>query len=144
MTFTADLTKWCRDTAPDGLRDTVRKTLMEIDARLMLRSPVGDPSTWKGPAPSGYAGGRFKGNWQYTTGSSASGEVDLIDPSGAVGSSRRQSGMMSSNMETVHWFTNNVPYAQRLEEGHSWRQAPHGIINRIELEFPAIVEMAKR
>jgi hypothetical protein len=52
--------------------------------------------------------------------------------------------MMSSNMEVVHWFTNNVPYAQRLEEGHSKGQAPQGIINRIELEFPAIVEMAKR
>jgi hypothetical protein len=147
MTFTADLSGWCRKTAPEYADGVVRKVLMEIDSKLVLRSPVGDPSNWSPqslPAPPGYVGGRFKGNWQYSRNTPETGQIDRIDPSGAIGSAERVGAIMSGPTSTVHFFANNLPYAQRIEDGWSWNQAPLGIINRIELELPSIFEQAKR
>jgi hypothetical protein len=148
MTFTAELSGWCKQTAPGYLDDTTRRILLEIDARLVLRSPVGNPSNWAPsslPAPKGYVGGRFRGNWQYTRVNPATGELDVIDPTGSLTSPGRQSDILSGKAwGTVHWFANNLPYAERIENGWSYTQAPKGVINRIELEFPSIVNQAKR
>jgi hypothetical protein len=143
MTFTADLSRWCRKTAPEYVDGVVRKTIIEIGSRAVLRSPVGDSSYWQQPAPAGYVGGRFRGNWQHGFGSAPAGDLDVIDPSGSATLNKITSETISSPTTGVTWLVNNLPYSERIENGWS-RQAPQGIINRIELEFPSIFEQAKR
>ncbi|SUC36200.1 Uncharacterised protein [Providencia rustigianii] len=79
-------------------------------------------------APPGYTGGRFRGNWQVTFDVPADGETGRVDKSGnmtkAVGNYVLEQFKVGMN---AIYFTNNVPYAYRLEVGHS-RQAPNGII----------------
>lgn len=143
MTFTADLSGWCRKTAPEYADGVVRKTVIEIGSRAVLRSPVGDASYWQQPAPDGYVGGRFRGNWQHGFGSAPTGNLDVIDPSGGTTLNRITSATISSPAAGITWLVNNLPYSERIENGWS-RQAPQGIVNRIELEFLSIFEQAKR
>jgi hypothetical protein len=113
---------------------------MEIANRAVMRSPVGDPSIWQSPPPPGYAGGRFRGNWQYGFASAPTGFGEAIDPSGAATLSSIIAGV--ENKQGVHWIANNLPYAQRIENGWS-SQAPQGIVGRIELEFEQIFNAAR-
>jgi hypothetical protein len=141
MSFAADVSKWCRETVPEQHKRVVRRVVAEIANRAVMRSPVGNPSEWESPAPPGYAGGRFRGNWQYGFGSAPTGTIDAIDPSGSA----TLSGIISSvaNNQGVHWIANNLPYAQRIEGGWSKTQAPFGIVGLIELEFPQIFNAAR-
>jgi hypothetical protein len=140
MSFAADVSKWCKQTVPEQHKRVVRRVVMEIANRAVMRSPVGNPSEWESPAPPGYAGGRFRANWQYGFGSAPTSTIDAIDPSGST----TLSGIINSvaNQQGVHWIANNLPYAQRIEDGWS-TQAPSGIVGLIELEFPQIFNAAR-
>jgi len=137
----------------------VRKVLIDLGASLVSKSPVGDRKLWlslgaayaiggkhkqikgsKGPA--GYVGGRFKGNWQHGFGSKPSGELPDIDPSGSASMARIEGGIASSPAAGIHYLANNLPYAQRLEDGWS-TQAPAGMIGLTMLEFPGIVKRSQ-
>lgn len=143
MTFATDMTKFCRDIAPAYVAKTIRRTVIEIGARAVERSPVGDALYWSRPAPPGYVGGRFRGNWQYGVGSAPSGELDRIDAGGNATVADITGGVMASRASGVHYVVNNLPYAERIENGWS-RQAPEGIVSLLELEFQSIFESAKR
>lgn len=122
----------------------VRKVVIDIGARIVARSPVGDASLWKHPAPKGYAGGRFRANWQYGNFSSGGipvGEVSGIDPSGAETVARIASQVPQAAAGMRHLIVNNLPYAQRLEDGWS-RQAPNGMVFLTVLEYQDIVRRA--
>ena len=140
MSFAADVSKWCRETVPEQHKRVVRRVVMEIANRAVFRSPVGDPSIWQSPPPPGYVGGRFRGNWQYGFAAAPTGYGEAIDPSGAA----TLSGIISrvANKQGVHWIANNLPYAQRIENGWS-SQSPQGIVGRIELEFEQIFNAAR-
>ncbi|MGO2336485.1 hypothetical protein [Providencia sp.] len=79
-------------------------------------------------APSGYTGGRFRGNWQVTFDSPAEGETGRIDKSGRMTVSMGNYVLehFKVGMRAIY-FTNNVPYAYPLEMGHS-KQAPNGMV----------------
>ena len=116
----------------------VRKTLIDLDRKLDERSPVGDTSYWKSAPPVGYVGGRFRGNWQYGFGSRPSGELDVTDKTGSATTTRINAGIEAAPTIGVHFLTNNVPYAQRIEKGWS-RQAPAGVVGLAVLDFEGIV-----
>ncbi|HEF8772049.1 TPA: hypothetical protein RG734_001024 [Providencia stuartii] len=79
-------------------------------------------------APSGYTGGRFRGNWQVTFDTPAEGETGRIDKSGNMTTSVGKYVLEQFKVGTTAiYFTNNVPYAYPLEMGHS-KQAPNGMI----------------
>lgn len=143
MSFTAQMDKFCRTEAPDKLDRTVRTVVLEVGNRAVYRSPTGDPQYWDSPAPPGYVGGRFKGNWQYGFSSKPTSYLNVIDGNGSATLAAITSSVLSGNAVGVHYITNNSPYAKRIEDGWSKRQAPYGIVGRIELEFPAIVRRAK-
>ncbi|TDB44112.1 hypothetical protein [Photorhabdus luminescens] len=86
--------------------------------------------------PPGYTGGAFRGNWQVSFDSPAEGETGRIDKNGnmtkAVGNLMIDS--FKVGMKAIY-FTNNRPYAYKLEFGHS-SQAPNGMI-RITAEEAA-------
>ncbi|EMW2841758.1 TPA: hypothetical protein PXP91_004248 [Yersinia enterocolitica] len=102
--------------------------------RLKKRARVTDSMDVK--APAGYTGGRFRGNWQVGLDVQPDGETGRIDKSGnmtmAVGNYMLEQFKVGTK---AIYFTNNVPYAYRLEFGHS-SQAPNGMI-RITAEEAA-------
>lgn len=141
MSFTADLSKFCNSIAPKWIEGVTRKIIIEAGSRAVMRSPVGDSSYWQSPAPPGYAGGAFRRNWQYGYGSIPSGTIDGVDAGG--GSTISAIAQAASGKTGVHYIANNLPYAQRIENGWS-RQAPQGIVSLIEMEFPEIVRIAQQ
>lgn len=121
--------------------DFVGLVTVKIAQRLDERSPVGDASYWKNPAPKGYVGGRFRGNWQLGVGSIPSGETGKIDPQGSATLEAIVGAIPEAAAGTIMYLTNNVPYAQAIEDGHS-RQAPSGLVALTAMEFQAIVNEA--
>lgn len=119
----------------------VRKIVLDISTRLVMRSPVGDPSKWVHPAPKGYTGGHFRANWQYGMSVVPKGALSSVDKTGRVSIERVRNGLASVKgvaYDRVHYLTNNLPYAMRLETGWS-QQAPQGMVGITVKEFKDIV-----
>lgn len=91
----------------------------------------------------GYVGGRFRGNWQFTIGIPASGELDRIDPSGAETLAALTAQVASLTAGQTAYIVNNLPYATSLEYGHS-TQAPAGMIRVTVARFQEIIQEAIR
>lgn len=120
----------------------VKKIVFDISTGLVLKTPVGDPKYWKSPPPPGYVGGRARGNWQYGLNAANVFNESPIDKSGNATISRVAQEMPEEALGKVHYITNSVPYIEPLENGHSWRQAPNGMVHITVLEFDGIVGAA--
>jgi len=119
----------------------VRATVAKVDSRLVQRSPVGDASYWKSKPPKGYVGGRFRGNWQMTIGSPASGSTGATDPDGSATISSHASVVAQAKAGDVIYLMNNLPYSKRIEQGWS-RQAPVGVVALTVVEFGTLFDDA--
>lgn len=75
--------------------------------------------------------GRARGNWQVTEGSPASGDVDGTDRDGNGTINDGNGEIARADPFGVLYIANNLPYIERLENGHS-QQAPGGML---ELTF---------
>lgn len=115
----------------DRMDKVVRGTLLDLSRRVVLRTPVGNPSLWQGPPPPGYTGGQARGNWQASIGTPETGTKDTIDKSGTAtltsiaGDTHRAPG-------NVWYLTNNLPYIGKLEFDGWSSQAAEGMV-RISL-----------
>lgn len=155
--FGLDLRKWV-EKVKDRADLTVKKTVVGLAAKVDERSPVGDPKNWiynrgtkEAPdyvdylayrdPPAGYAGGRFRGNWQLKVGSMPEGEIDRVDPSGRATQSAIAAVIPTEAAGLIYYLANNLPYAQALENGHSG-QAPTGVVGLTVLEFQGFVDKA--
>jgi hypothetical protein len=138
--FVLDLTAFVNK-AKGNFDQVVRKVILDVGTRLVLRSPVGQPALWKGPAPKGYTGGRFRANWQYGDSVRPRGVIDAVDLSGASSVARVASGAARTAAGRLHYLTNNLPYAMALERGHS-KQAPAGMVGLVVREWQGIVDRA--
>ena len=141
--------------ANQNIERLIRKTVFELWHKIDYASPVGDADYWKGRQrpdgtwtgvnpPPGYVGGRFRANWQYGNGTAPNGEIENPDPRGSATRSRIKSQIDSSPAFAVHYLVNNLPYAEAIENGHSWHQAPHGVVAVSIAEFPALVGRVAR
>ncbi len=85
--------------------------------------------------PDGYVGGRFKNNWYVGFDSKPSESNDTPDASGQGSNSRGMAVLEVFRVGQVSsiYFTNNLPYAAALENGHSG-QAPGGMVGITALE----------
>lgn len=85
--------------------------------------------------PEGYVGGRFKNNWYVGLDSQPTATNDTPDASGQGSNSRGLSVLEVFRVGQVNsiYFTNNLPYAQALENGHS-NQAPGGMVGLTALD----------
>lgn len=143
MSFALDLTKFI-EKAQGNAETVVRKVGIDMLAKVVDRSPVGNPDLWKGGGPDGYVGGRFRGNWQVTFGAPARDEIERVDASGSATNAAGAAVLASyrSGISSI-WLANNVPYAYRLEVGHS-TQAPLGMAGVTAAEFQTFVDQAVR
>lgn len=85
--------------------------------------------------PEGYVGGRFKNNWYVGFDSQPTESNDTPDASGQGSNSRGLAVLEVFRVGQVSsiYFTNNLPYAQALENGHS-NQAPGGMVGLTALD----------
>ena len=85
--------------------------------------------------PDGYVGGRFKNNWYVGFDSQPTESNDTPDASGQGSNSRGLGVLEVFRVGQVNsiYFTNNLPYAPALENGHSG-QAPGGIVGITALD----------
>lgn len=85
--------------------------------------------------PEGYVGGRFKNNWYVGLDSQPTETNDTPDASGQGSNSRGLAVLEVFRVGQVNsiYFTNNLPYAQALENGHS-NQAPGGMVGLTALD----------
>lgn len=96
-------------------------------------------------SPKGYVGGRFRANWQY--GVDAPPVSTLYDtktsayPNAAQALGAMASGIGAASLARQHFIVNNLPYAQRLEDGWS-SQAPAGMVAITVMEFQQFVDNA--
>jgi hypothetical protein len=109
----------------------VRGTLLDLSRRIVLRTPVGNPSLWASAPPAGYTGGQAKGNWQASIGSPETGTTSTIDKSGAA-TIASINGKVQNAPGNVWYLTNNLPYVSTALEYGSSTQAPTGMV-RISL-----------
>lgn len=106
---------------------------------LIMDTPVGDPKFWSRPPPPDYVGGLARGNWQMSTGSPITTEIERIDPSGKE--TLKNAEVRSAEIGKIIYLSNNVKYIRRLEyKGHSKRQAPDGWV-RLAIQRVGIGEI---
>ncbi|WP_448508778.1 HK97 gp10 family phage protein [Immundisolibacter sp.] len=95
----------------------VRKFCFDMFADIMMASPVDT--------------GAFRGNWMIATGAPAA----VTDPNKTLAADAAALGAVTAGMAGIGkdvvgktiYFTNNMPYAYRLEHGWS-KQAPAGMV----------------
>jgi len=115
----------------DRMDKVVRGTLLDLSRRIVLRTPVGNPSLWQGPPPPGYTGGQARGNWQASISSPNTGTTATIDKSGSA-TLASINGKTQNAPGNVWYLTNNLPYINRLEFDGWSTQAAEGMV-RISL-----------
>ncbi|HHY2939364.1 TPA: hypothetical protein ACV5RJ_003669 [Enterobacter roggenkampii] len=95
-------------------------------------------------APPGYTGGRFRGNWQVSFDAPTADETGRVDKTGNLtkAAGNYTLSLFRVGMKAIY-FCNNVPYAYRLEMGHS-SQAPGGMVRITAAEFQRFFEEAVR
>ena len=144
--FTLDLTRFARKVGGAGgnARLVVKKVVLDVSSSIVLKTPVGDPSTWQHPAPPGYVGGRARGSWQYAQGAPLAVEPGGIDPSGQGPIGRVRAGVEVGDAATEHFVTSTVPYMRRLEYDGWSQQAPNGMVRMTIEEFQRFVNNATR
>lgn len=121
----------------------VRAAALELFSSIILRTPVGNPSLWKSPAPANYVGGRLRGNWQATIGSPATDELDTTDSSGGKTISAARATVNNYTLKQTMYLTNNLPYAQVIEDGSHTTQ-PSGMVKTSLQDFNQAIKKAAK
>ncbi|MEW2927552.1 HK97 gp10 family phage protein [Pseudomonas juntendi] len=110
----------------DALTQRSRAIAMAMLGEIVLRSPVGNPDLWKSPPPPGYSGGRFRGSHIVSIGAPVYTQTTKIDKVGSETIAEGQRQLSGLEPFTVIYIQTNLPYAEKLEDGHS-TQAPGGV-----------------
>lgn len=110
-TFDIPIRKLCEKLEGD-LESTVRKAAMGVFQSVVLMSPVDT--------------GRFRANWRFGDGAIDTRTSEAADKGYTTGL-KAVTTTLTANFGSEWYFTNSLPYAERLEFGHS-QQAPHGMV----------------
>lgn len=73
--------------------------------------------------------GRFRANWNFSTGRPDLTMTEQADPSGRQAIHAATNGVIASTLESRLYLSNNLPYAIPLEMGYS-KQAPEGMVRK--------------
>ena len=113
-----------------GLNEAVSKVIGEMAfaafSAIVLATPVDT--------------GRARGNWQPSVGEPESGELNVQDKSGSSAIGKSRSTFANYSLGPKIWFSNNVPYIQRLNEGHSQQAKVPGFVERAIQEGLSVLD----
>lgn len=128
----------------DAIEKALRGAAIELFGEIVKRTPVGNPSLWKNPAPPGYTGGRLRGNWQAKISSPERSTTEHVDKSGTdtIAKGAQKIRRFTLKDKSI-WFSNNLPYADRVEQGWS-SQRPAGMVRTTIKMFKPILEKIAR
>jgi hypothetical protein len=99
---------------------------MALLTEIVQRSPVGNPDLWISPAPKGYTGGSFRASHIVSLGSPDYSEPSAPDRVGTKTIQQGAAVVAQGKPFSVIYIQSNLPYSERLENGHS-KQAPTGV-----------------
>lgn len=142
QSFSLSLAEFAK-AAPEQARTVVRKVSQEVLTKVVMRTPVGNPSLWKSKPPAGYVGGRLRANWHATFGAPSFQVTAERDPAGTATIMRGTSTINRAYGDHDIYITNSLPYAIPVEYGHS-KQAPVGMVRITVAEFQTYVDNAVR
>lgn len=111
--FALDLNKFNKDLTEQQLGTLVRKVALQVLSGVVFSTPVDT--------------GRARGNWQVSLDRPATGSLNLLDKQGRTVVSTGSVTIGRAPVFGHIWVTNNLPYIERLEYGHS-KQAPAGML----------------
>ena len=129
MTFKLDLTRFA-EKAGDNANQIITKVALDIYSKVIDRSPVDT--------------GRFRGNWNFAYGNIDYSINGVPDKSGSATKASAAVKVLSNTSGQDIFITNNLPYAQRLENGYSSQAAPNAIVRLTVVEFKISVRSALR
>jgi hypothetical protein len=117
----------------------INTSLLEMYKRIIDRTPVGNPSLWKYPAPKDYVPGTLKASWRIDFSGNTKDSRGRFTSASQIGNSGGISFKINStNSNARAAIYNNQPYAQRVETGWS-TQAPSGMMRITLLEYTSII-----
>lgn len=122
--FSADLTRFL-DHFGGNMDKTLRYTVVLASQGVIMNTPVDT--------------GRLRGNWQFGK-AFPSGEVSGVDTSGAAAIARIAGQVTELKAGGECWIVNNLPYAGKIEYGHSRVKAPQGMVRITLANLPAAIE----
>lgn len=138
MTFSDAMSKF-NQKAEKAMTKTFRGTALSLFSKIVIRTPVGNPSLWKSKPPKGYVGGRLRGNWQVSLRKFPGGTIGGADEAGSKTISKGKSAVNAAKLGDIIYISNNLPYAGVIENGSS-TQAPQGMVRVTVAEFQAVVD----
>ena len=126
MSLSSDIER-ARKNLKDNAEKKLRGTCLSLCGRIIKATPVGNPSLWESSAPSGYIGGTLRNSWAASIGSPSQEAGRAPDASGSDSISSLNTGVLGLQLGQEFYLANNMPYAQRVEDGWSG-QAPQGMV----------------
>jgi hypothetical protein len=136
--FRAEVTKFAT-TVPGQSLLLQKKIAFDLLTKIVLRTPVGNPTLWQRPPPPGYVGGRARANWQVSITEPGRSKPKKVDPAGSETITKGLAQISNAQPFGVIWLYNNLPYIVPLEYGWS-SQAPGGMVRlslaEINAQFP--------
>jgi len=112
MSFSLDVKAFC-EKAKKNPETVMRAVSLKLFSAIIKASPVDT--------------GRFRGNWQTTGATPATGLIAGVDVTGAKAVNSAATFITNAPGWDVFTLTNNLPYSERLEYGWS-KQAPVGMV----------------
>jgi len=116
-----------RELAMAAIEQTIKDIVIQIGESLINLSPVDT--------------GRFKANWQFTTGAPANSSLIATDKEGDETIAKLIAAVNALEPGQVAYIVNTLIYAIPLEYGHS-QMAPNGMVRLTIAEFERIVAEA--
>ena len=121
-TFRAQLASFAKG-VPVKVDQIRRASILELFKLIIYSTPVDE--------------GRLRGNWQTTVNRPAAQETARRDTNGGVTLAEVMANM--GGLLDVVYFTNNMPYAERIEYDGWSAQAPEGMVRRHVFRWEQIV-----
>jgi hypothetical protein len=106
-----------------------QKLLIDFGTRVIQRTPV--------------KSGKARNSWNITIGSPSLDGGREANTAGAAALTQLNAVAAKARGGMTFYFTNNLPYIRRLENGWS-KQAPAGMVGVTVVEFQAMVDKAAR
>lgn len=127
--FNRYIKEFANEILPEQFIRFQKMLAIEALRRIVLATPVGDPSTWTRPAPPGYVGGTARANWRVELNKVDFTTLETQDQAGNDTINKGIAKLQSLGFGTTIYISNSLDYVIFLEAGWS-KQAPQGMVSR--------------